>query len=52
MAKTENSHGFNYCTTRDGKHTDGPQLYEPLIHHILQKKKPVDGLKKEGVTGR
>ena len=49
MAKTENSSGFNYCITCDGKSRDDPQLYEPLIHHVLQKKKLVDGLKKEAL---
>ena len=52
MAKTENSSGFNYCTTCQGKSIDGPHLYEPLIHHVLQRIKIVDGFKKGGVTGQ
>lgn len=28
-----------------GKGRDDPQLYEPIIHHILPKKKLVDSLK-------
>lgn len=51
MSKSENSSAFNYCNTCDGKSRDNPQLHEPRIQHILQKKNLVGGLKKEGVTG-
>lgn len=42
MEKNENFSRFPTAPIYGGKDGDDPQLYEPIIHHILQKKKLVD----------